>query len=124
MACAGAYSLFSPMASVGRAQGRQVLKVRQDRDIQILDPATMVGGEIEVQFAVLARLVRASMLEVMGENYIRAARSFGLVLVILFFISAIFAPLIAPYDPFQMDITHNLPNENHWCLSRVKCRVW
>jgi peptide/nickel transport system permease protein len=26
----------------------------------------------------LARLVRASMLEVMGENYIRAARSFGL----------------------------------------------
>lgn len=58
MACAGAYSLFSPMASVVRAQGKQVLKVRNDRDIQILDPATMVGGgEIEVQFAVLPRLV-------------------------------------------------------------------
>ncbi|MGD8296037.1 MAG: ABC transporter substrate-binding protein, partial [Desulfobacterales bacterium] len=58
MACAGAYSLLSPMASVVRAQGKQVLKVRQDRDIQIIDPATMVGGsEIEVQFAVLPRLV-------------------------------------------------------------------
>ena len=58
MMCAGAYSIFSPMASFVRAQTKQVLRVRQDRDIQILDPATMVGGsEIEVQFAVLPRLV-------------------------------------------------------------------
>ena len=58
MACAGAYGLFSPMTSVVRAQGKQVLRVRNDRDISILDPATMVGGsEIEVQFAVLPRLV-------------------------------------------------------------------
>ena len=34
MASAGAYSLLSPMASVVRAQGKQVLKVRNDRDIQ------------------------------------------------------------------------------------------
>ncbi|MEE4602785.1 MAG: ABC transporter permease [Desulfobacteraceae bacterium] len=40
---------------------------------------------------------------------------FGLVLVILFFISAIFAPLIAPYDPFQMDIPARLsaPTTDH-----------
>ena len=29
---------------------------------------------------------------------------FGLVLVILFFTSAIFAPLIAPFDPYKLDI--------------------
>ena len=58
MAAASAYGFLSPMASVARAQGKQVLRVRQDRDIAILDPATMVGGsEIEVQFAVLPRLV-------------------------------------------------------------------
>ena len=40
---------------------------------------------------------------------------FGLVLVVLFFTSAIFAPLIAPYDPFQMDIPDRLsgPTGDH-----------
>ena len=58
MAYAGAYGLFSPMASVVCAAGGKTLKVRQDRDIDILDPATMVGGsEIEVQYAVLPRLI-------------------------------------------------------------------
>jgi len=32
----------------------------------------------------------------------------GLILVILFFASALFAPLIAPYDPYQMDIPQRL----------------
>ena len=53
-----AYGLFGPAMSVARAQGGKTLKVRQDRDINILDPGYMVGGtEIEVQFAVLPRLV-------------------------------------------------------------------
>ena len=29
---------------------------------------------------------------------------FGLVLVVMFFASAIFAPLLAPYDPYKLDI--------------------
>lgn len=33
---------------------------------------------------------------------------FGLVLVVAFFASAIFAPLLAPYDPFQLDIPARL----------------
>ena len=40
---------------------------------------------------------------------------FGLVLVVLFFASAIFAPMIAPYDPYQMDIPVRLsgPTADH-----------
>jgi len=58
MACAAAYGSLNPMASIVRAQGKQVLKVRQIADIQNMDPATMAGGpEIEAQFAVLPRLV-------------------------------------------------------------------
>ena len=39
----------------------------------------------------------------------------GLVLVVLFFASALFAPLIAPYDPYQMDIPQRLsgPSTDH-----------
>jgi peptide/nickel transport system permease protein len=39
----------------------------------------------------------------------------GLVLVVLFFASALFAPLIAPYDPYQMDIPQRLsgPTTDH-----------
>lgn len=39
----------------------------------------------------------------------------GLVLVVLFFASAIFAPLISPYDPYQLDIPARLsgPSSDH-----------
>ena len=41
---------------------------------------------------------------------------FGLVLVILFFASAIFAPFFATHDPFAMDIPNRLsgPSAEHW----------
>ena len=41
---------------------------------------------------------------------------FGLVLVIAFFASAIFAPLLAPYDPNQLDIPARMsgPTADHW----------
>jgi len=41
---------------------------------------------------------------------------FGLVLVLLFFASAIFAPLLAPYDPNQLDIPARMsgPTADHW----------
>ena len=41
---------------------------------------------------------------------------FGLLLVVLFFTSAIFAPLFATHDPFQMDIPQRLtgPTADHW----------
>ncbi|MEW6262834.1 MAG: ABC transporter substrate-binding protein [Thermodesulfobacteriota bacterium] len=58
MACAGAYGLVGPLRSWAGAPVGQKLMVRVDRDIQVLDPASMVGGvDIEVQFAVLPRLV-------------------------------------------------------------------
>ena len=41
---------------------------------------------------------------------------FGLALVILFFVSAIFAPVFATHDPFQMDIPQRMsgPTAEHW----------
>ena len=41
---------------------------------------------------------------------------FGLILVLLFFASAIFAPLLAPYDPNQIDIPARMsgPTLDHW----------
>ena len=41
---------------------------------------------------------------------------FGLILVVLFFASAIFAPLLAPHDPNQLDIPARLsgPSLEHW----------
>lgn len=41
---------------------------------------------------------------------------FGLILVVLFFASAIFAPQLAPYDPNQLDIPARLsgPSLDHW----------
>lgn len=41
---------------------------------------------------------------------------FGLILVLLFFASAIFAPLLAPYDPNQLDIPARMsgPTVDHW----------
>ena len=54
------------------------------------------------------------------EKLILLARNpmgmFGLLLVILFFASAIFAPLFATHDPFAMDIPNRLsgPTAEHW----------
>ncbi len=41
---------------------------------------------------------------------------FGLALVVLFFASAIFAPLLSPYDPNQLDIPSRMsgPTADHW----------
>jgi peptide/nickel transport system permease protein len=41
---------------------------------------------------------------------------FGLALVVLFFASAIFAPLLSPYDPNQLDIPARMsgPTVDHW----------
>jgi peptide/nickel transport system permease protein len=41
---------------------------------------------------------------------------FGLLLVILFFVSAIFAPVFSTHDPFQMDIPNRMsgPTAEHW----------
>ncbi|MEW6262836.1 MAG: ABC transporter permease [Thermodesulfobacteriota bacterium] len=41
---------------------------------------------------------------------------FGLLLVVLFFTTAIFAPLLAPHDPYQLDIPARLsgPTAKHW----------
>jgi len=41
---------------------------------------------------------------------------FGLLLVLLFFASAIFAPIFATHDPFQMDIPNRMsgPTAAHW----------
>jgi len=40
----------------------------------------------------------------------------GLVLVVLFILMAIFAPVIAPYDPYEFDVSIKLqqPNAEHW----------
>ena len=41
---------------------------------------------------------------------------FGLVVIIIFLIMAIFAPLVAPYDPFERNLSEALqqPNAQHW----------
>jgi len=41
---------------------------------------------------------------------------FGLILVVMFFLSAIFAPIFATHDPFQMDIPNRMsgPTAEHW----------
>ena len=68
-------------------------------------------------FAALAEEPRFSE---RGEKIRLFARNsqamFGLILVALFFASAIFAPLLAPYDPNQLDIPARLsgPSLDHW----------
>jgi peptide/nickel transport system permease protein len=46
----------------------------------------------------------------------RAVVVVGLVILIVLILTAIFAPLIAPYDPFKLDVTHRLetPSLKHW----------
>ena len=40
----------------------------------------------------------------------------GLAIIILLILTAIFAPWLAPYDPYKLDIIHKLqqPSSNHW----------
>ena len=40
----------------------------------------------------------------------------GLVFIVLLILIAVFAPLVAPYDPYKMDILHKLqsPSMAHW----------
>jgi peptide/nickel transport system permease protein len=44
------------------------------------------------------------------------AAMFGGLIIIGFILLGVFAPLIAPYDPTQMNLTHNLlpPSSHHW----------
>ena len=46
----------------------------------------------------------------------RKAVVFGLVIIILLVIMAVFAPLLAPYSPYQTDVKHRLegPSAQHW----------
>jgi ABC-type dipeptide/oligopeptide/nickel transport system permease subunit len=41
---------------------------------------------------------------------------FGLVIIFVLLITAIFAPFIAPYDPYKVDVIHSLakPSAEHW----------
>jgi peptide/nickel transport system permease protein len=41
---------------------------------------------------------------------------FGLIIILLLIISAIFAPFIAPYSPYKTDVSHSLakPSAQHW----------
>jgi peptide/nickel transport system permease protein len=75
-----------------------------DRERQIIDPT--LSGEIEFS-------ERREKLVLFMQNKLGM---FGLVLVLLFFISAIFAPIFATHDPFQMDIPNRMsgPTAEHW----------
>jgi peptide/nickel transport system permease protein len=46
----------------------------------------------------------------------RKISAIGLVIILLMIIMAIFAPLLAPYDPFEIDVTSFLqsPSSQHW----------
>jgi len=74
------------------------------RDMQIIDPT--ISGEIEFS-------ERREKLILFMQNKLGM---FGLLLVVLFFISAIFAPIFATHDPFQMDIPNRMsgPTAAHW----------
>ena len=75
-----------------------------DRERQVIDPT--LSGEIEFS-------ERREKLILFVQNKLGM---FGLVLVLLFFISAIFAPIFATHDPFQMDIPNRMsgPTAEHW----------
>jgi peptide/nickel transport system permease protein len=74
------------------------------RDMQVIDPT--LSGEIEFSEG--------------REKLILFTRNklgmFGLLLVLMFFASAIFAPIFATHDPFQMDIPNRMsgPTAEHW----------
>jgi ABC-type dipeptide/oligopeptide/nickel transport system permease subunit len=69
--------------------------------------ATIEGGTVrknlkrlKPRFSSLKRMVRVFLS--------RGLVSFGIVLILIFIITAIFAPLIAPYDPYKQDLDHSL----------------
>src|SRR5207249_1909542 len=88
--------------------------------------------------AVIARMTRSSMLDVLGQDYIRAARAKGprgrlvgwrhgpllanplnllaIVLIALFALGAVLAAIIAPYDPIVQALGSRLdpPSAAHW----------
>jgi len=74
------------------------------RDMQVIDPT--ISGQIEYS-------ERREKLILFMQNKLGL---FGLLLVLLFFISAIFAPIFATHDPFQMDIPNRMsgPTAEHW----------
>lgn len=75
-----------------------------DRDRQVIDPT--ISGEIEYSEG-------REKLFLFMQNKLGM---FGLLLVLLFFASAIFAPIFATHDPFQMDIPNRMsgPTAEHW----------
>ena len=75
-----------------------------DRDRQLIDPT--LSGEFEFS-------ERREKLVLFVQNKLGM---FGLLLVLLFFASAIFAPIFATHDPFQMDIPNRMsgPTAAHW----------
>ena len=46
----------------------------------------------------------------------RKISAIGLVIIVLLIITAIFAPLLAPYDPYETNVTNKLsqPSSAHW----------
>ncbi len=46
----------------------------------------------------------------------RAVVIFGFVIILILFFAAIFAPLLAPYDPYEIDMANALqkPGVAHW----------
>jgi peptide/nickel transport system permease protein len=46
----------------------------------------------------------------------RAVVIFGFVIILLLLLTAIFAPLLAPYDPYEIDMAHAMqkPGSQHW----------
>ena len=60
--------------------------------------------------AVDGELSCASLQENPGHRFLAAAGAvtFGMVVILLFIITAIFAPLLAPHDPYQQDLSKSL----------------
>ena len=69
-----------------------------------------VTEEVKLEASVSARWTRLRLFVRNGQGMI------GLVLVILFFVSAIFAPIFATHDPSKLDIPSRLsgPSAEHW----------
>ncbi len=71
------------------------------------------GGAVAVPLTERAYSERREKLALFLQNRLGL---FGLLLVVLFFLSAIFAPMFATHDPFQMDIPNRMsgPTAEHW----------
>jgi peptide/nickel transport system substrate-binding protein len=54
---AGAVAIAVSLPRLARAQAGEVLRIRSERDLQVLDPGWMIGGmEIDLQYACLGSL--------------------------------------------------------------------